>query len=184
MTDHDPPAPAPAADAQPGGGPATAEAVPGDDWAARLEAAEARAEQARDAQLRTAAEFENLRRRAAREVEAARQFGAERLAGDLLPVLDGLELGLKAAGETDAATLREGQQATLRLLMKALESAGITELDPVGQPFDPRLHEAILAQPTAAQAPDTVLTVVQKGYVLNGRLLRAARVIVARAPDA
>jgi molecular chaperone GrpE len=182
MTDHDPAAPA--ADAQPGGGPATAEAVPADDWAARLEAAEARAEQAREAQLRIAAEFENLRRRAAREVEAARQFGAERLAGDLLPVLDGLELGLQAAGETDAATLREGQQATLRLLLKALEGAGITELDPVGQPFDPRLHEAILAQPTAAQAPDTVLTVVQKGYVLNGRLLRAARVIVARAPDA
>ena len=181
MTDHDPAAPA--ADAQPGGG-GTDDAVPVGDWAARLAAAEARAEQARDAQLRIAAELENLRRRSAREIEAARQFGAERLAGDLLPVLDGLELGLKAAGEADATTLREGQQATLRLFLKAFESAGITELDPVGQPFDPRLHEAILAQPTAEQAPDTVLTVVQKGYVLNGRLLRAARVIVARAPDA
>ncbi len=182
MTDHDPAAPA--ADTPPGGGHATEDAAAAEDWAARLAAAEARTEQAREAQLRIAAELENQRRRAAREVEAARQFGAERLAGDLLPVLDGLELGLKAAGEADAATLREGQQATLRLLRKALEGAGITELDPVGQPFDPRLHEAILAQPTADQAPDNVLMVVQKGYVLNGRLLRAARVIVARAPDA
>jgi molecular chaperone GrpE len=181
MTEHDPAAPA--ADSPTGGGPAADDPVTAEDWAARVAAAEARAEQARDAQLRMAAELENLRRRSAREIEAARQFGAERLAGDLLPVLDGLELGLKA-GEADAATLREGQQATLRLLLKALEGAGITELDPVGQPFDPRLHEAILAQPTADQAPDTVLAVVQKGYTLNGRLLRAARVIVARAPDA
>jgi molecular chaperone GrpE len=181
MTDHDPAASA--ADSPPGG-PATEETVPAEDWAARLAAAEARAEQARESQLRTAAEMENLRRRAAREVDAARQFGAERLAGDLLPVLDGLEMGLKSGSEADAATLREGQQATLRLLLKALEGAGITELDPIGQPFDPRLHEAILAQPTTHQAPDTVLMVVQKGYVLNGRVLRAARVIVARAPDA
>jgi molecular chaperone GrpE len=177
MTDHDP---ATGASADPAPEAATAT----EDWASRLAAAEARAEQAREAQLRTAAEMENIRRRTAREVEAARQFGAERLAGDLLPVLDGLELGLKAGEEADAATLREGQLATLRLLIKALESAGISELDPVGQPFDPRLHEAILAQPTTEQAPDTVLMVVQKGYVLNGRVLRAARVIVARAPDA
>lgn len=184
MTDHDPAAPA--ADAPASGDPAPdqGDTAPASDWAERLAAAEARAEQARDAQLRTAAEMENLRRRAAREIEAARQFGAERLAGDLLPVLDGLELGLKAGPEADAATLREGQQATLRLLSKALEGAGITELDPVGQPFDPRQHEAILAQPSAEQAPDTVLAVVQKGYVLNGRLLRPARVIVARAADA
>jgi molecular chaperone GrpE len=181
MSDHDPaasgdPAPAGAAGA-PGGAPA-------EDWAARLAAAEARADQARDAQLRAVAELENLRRRAAREVESARQFGAEKLAADLLPVLDGLELGLKAGGDADAATLREGQQATLRLLLKALEGAGITEVDPAGQPFDPRQHEAILAQPTSEQPPDTVLAVVQKGYVLNGRLLRPARVVVARAPGA
>ena len=176
MTDENP--------ASGAGGPDPLAAPAGEDLAARLADAEARAEQHRDAQLRLAAELENLRRRAAREVEAARSFGAERLAGGLLPVLDGLELGLKAAGDADAATLREGQQATLRLLLKALETAGITELDPVGQPFDPNLHEAIVAQPTAGKAPDTILTVVQKGYVLNGRLLRPARVIVARAPDA
>jgi molecular chaperone GrpE len=181
MTDHDP---VPPADAPAGADPRPDMAQAGEDWPARVAAAEARAEQARDAQLRMAAELENLRRRTAREVEAARQFGAERLAGDLLPVLDGLELGLKAGADADAATLREGQQATLRLLLKAIEAAGISEIDPLGQPFDPRLHEAILAQPASGQAPDTVLAVVQKGYALNGRLLRAARVIVARAPDA
>ncbi len=178
MSDHDPAAPDEAASASAAGD------APAEDLAARLAAAEARAEQARDAQLRAAAEMENLRRRAAREVEAARQFGAERLAAGLLPVLDSLELGLKAAGEADAATLKEGQQATLRLLVKALESSGVTEVDPAGLPFDPAQHEAIVAQPTAERAPDTVLEVVQKGYVLNGRLLRPARVVVARAPDA
>jgi molecular chaperone GrpE len=155
-----------------------------DDWSAQLAAAEARAEEQREAYLRAAAEIENLRRRAAREVESARQFGAERLAGSLLPVVDSLELGLKAADRADPATLIEGQQATLRLLLKALEAAGISELDPAGQSFDPNLHEAMVAQPSADQPADTVLSVVQKGYLLNGRLLRPARVIVARAVDA
>lgn len=170
--------------------PAEAAAEPGgpgyaaDDWPTRLAAAEVRAEEQREAYLRAAAEIENLRRRAAREVESARQFGAERLAGSLLPVVDGLELGLKAADRADPVTLIEGQQATLRLLLKALEAAGISELDPTGQPFDPNLHEAMVAQPSADQPADTVLSVVQKGYLLNGRLLRPARVIVARAMDA
>lgn len=150
----------------------------------RLAEAEARAEEQRDAFLRVAADLENYRRRAAREVENARQFGAERLASGLLPVIDSLELGLTNADRADAATLLEGQRATFRLLAKALEGAGISELDPQGQPFDPAQHEAMAMQPSAEQPPDTVLTVVQKGYVLNGRLLRPARVIVARAPNA
>ena len=164
------------------------ETVAGDpaqaDLEARLAEAEARAEECRNAHLRAAAELENYRRRVAREVETARQFGAERLASGLLPVVDSLELALSNADRADVATLVEGQQATLRLLAKALEGAGITELDPAGQPFDPERHEAMAVQPTAEQPPDTVLTVVQKGYVLNGRLLRPARVIVSRAPDA
>jgi len=154
------------------------------DLEARLAEAEARAEKSRNAHLRIAAELENFRRRVAREVEIARQFGAERLASGLLPVVDSLELALSNADRSDVATLVEGQQATLRLLAKALEGAGITELDPAGQPFDPERHEAMAVQPTAEQPPDTVLTVVQKGYVLNSRLLRPARVIVSRAPDA
>jgi len=155
-----------------------------DDLAARLELAEASAEEQRNAYLRAAAELENVRKRAAREVANARQYGAEGLAGSLLPVLDSLELGLASADKADAATLIEGQRATLRLLVKALEGAGITEVDPAGQPFDPEQHEAMATQPSADQEPDTVVAVVQKGYLLNGRLLRPARVIVARAPDA
>ena len=150
----------------------------------QLAQAQARIEEQRNAFLRAAADLENYRRRAAREEESARQFGAERLAGGLLPVIDSLELGLTNADRADTATLLEGQQATLRLLIKALEGAGIIELDPQGQPFDPAQHEAMAMQPSTDQPPDTVLKVVQKGYVLNGRLLRPARVIVARAPDA
>jgi molecular chaperone GrpE len=154
------------------------------DLAQRVKEAEARAEESHSAHLRAVADLENYRKRAAREVDNARQFGAERLAGGLLPVLDSLELGLANAGRADAATLAEGQKATLKLLVKALEEAGIAEIDPCGQAFDPALHEAMAMQPTNDQPPDTVMTVAQKGYSLNGRLLRPARVIVARAPDA
>lgn len=154
------------------------------DLEARLQAAEARAEEFRNAHLRAAADLENYRRRMARELENTRQFGSERLASGLLPVIDSLELGLTNADRSDAATLAEGQKAILRLLLKAMQESGITEIDPVGQPFDPEQHEAMAMQPSPDRPPDTVLTVVQKGYVLNGRLLRPARVIVARAPDA
>lgn len=176
-TDHDP------ADAEPRSSETPAD-TPGPDLEARLREAEARAEEQRNAFLRAAAELENYRRRVGREVENARQFGAERLASGLLPVIDSLELALSNAGRADAATLQAGQQATHRLLLKALEAAGITEVDPAGQPFDPSLHEAMAVQPTGEQAPDTVLAVVQKGYVLNGRLLRPARVVVAGSPGA
>jgi len=154
------------------------------DFEARLAEAEARAAAQREAYLRAAADLENYRRRAAREVEGARQFGAEKLATGLLPVLDSLELGLSNSERADAATLVEGQRATLKLLLKALEGAGISELDPQGEAFNPELHEAMAVQPAADQAPDTVVNVVQKGYLLNGRLLRPARVIVARPPGA
>jgi molecular chaperone GrpE len=150
----------------------------------RVRQAEERAEESRNAFVRAVADLENYRKRVAREVENARQYGAERLASGLLPVLDSLELGLANADRADAATLAEGQKGTLKLLVKALEEAGIAEIDPTGQAFDPERHEAMAMQPTAEQPPDTVVTVAQKGYALNGRLLRPARVIVARAPDA
>jgi molecular chaperone GrpE len=150
----------------------------------RIRQAEEQAEDSRSAYLRAVADLENYRKRVTREVESARQFGAERLASGLLPVLDSLELGLANADRADAATLAEGQKGTLKLLLKALEAAGIVEIDPAGQAFDPEQHEAMAIQPTAQQPPDTVVTVAQKGYALNGRLLRPARVIVAKAPDA
>jgi molecular chaperone GrpE len=152
--------------------------------AERARQAEAQAEDSRNAYLRAVADLENYRKRVAREVDNARQFGAERLASGLLPVLDSLELGLANADRADAATLAAGQEATLKLLVKALEAAGISEIDPAGQAFDPALHEAMAMQPSDEQPPDTVITVAQKGYALNGRLLRPARVIVARPPGA
>jgi molecular chaperone GrpE len=148
-----------------------------------LAEAQARAEQYRSDFLRAIAELENFRKRSAREAEAARQYGVERLASELLPVADTLALALASADSADVTTLIAGQQATLRLLQKAFERAGITELDPAGQPFDPALHEAMAMQPSAEHPAHTVLQVVQKGWLLNGRLLRPARVIVSAAPE-
>ena len=147
---------------------------------AALAETEARAEESRNALLRAVAEMENIRKRAQRDVEAAGRYGAERLAADLLEVADSLDLGIAAGAGTDAARLLEGMEATLRLLARHSSSAGITVIDPQGQPFDPQLHEAMATQESAEAAPGTVLVVVQKGYALNGRLLRPARVIVAR----
>ncbi len=150
---------------------------------AALAAAEAQSAAARDQALRAVAELDNVRKRAAREVEQAHKYGVEKLAQELLPVLDSLELGVANAGRADAASLAAGQEATLKLLAKAFEKFQVLALDPVGEPFDPERHEAMVMQPSATAAPDSVLTVVQRGYELNGRLLRPARVIVARAPD-
>jgi len=151
---------------------------------ALLAEAQARADQHRADFLRAIAELENFRKRSAREIEAARQYGVERLAAELLPVADTLALALESAGSADVATLVEGQQATLRLLQKAFERAGMTQFDPAGQLFDPALHEAMAMRPAAEFPPHTVLQVVQKGWLLNGRLLRPARVIFSAAPEA
>jgi molecular chaperone GrpE len=132
--------------------------------------------------VRALAELDNVRKRAVKDVEQAHRYAVEKLAHELLPVLDGFELAQANAGAADVRSLLEGQAATLRLLLKALEKAGIAELNPNGQTFDPQQHEAMVAQPAADVPPDTVLQTVQKGYVLNGRLLRPARVIVSRAP--
>jgi molecular chaperone GrpE len=131
--------------------------------------------------LRTAAELENLRRRAAREVENARKYGIERLADRLLPVRDSLEAGIGAA-TADASVLLEGTRATLRLLDQALEGAGIRAVDPHGEPFDPNQHEAIGMRAAPDVEPGTVVEVVQKGFQIQDRLLRPARVLVAQAP--
>jgi len=149
-----------------------------------LRAAESRAEQARTDYLRVLAELDNVRKRAARDVEAAHRYGLEKFAAELLGVRDSLELGLAAAGGGNAEGLREGTEATLKLLSRTFEKFGVTEIDPLGSAFDPEWHEAMAMQESAEQPPGTVLSVVQKGYQLNGRLLRPARVIVAREPAA
>lgn len=132
--------------------------------------------------LRAVAELENVRKRAARDVESANRYGLEKFAQELLPVRDSLELAVENAGRADARSLAEGQEATLKLLNKALEKLGVRVIDPRGEPFDPARHEAMMAQESATAEPNSVLQVVQPGYELNGRLLRPARVIVARAP--
>ena len=147
---------------------------------ASLAAAEARALESRDLYMRALAELENVRKRASRDVEQAHKYAVDRFANDLVAVKDSLELGLMAAGDID--TLKAGTEATLKLFKKAFEKAGVIELDPLGEPFNPELHEAMAMQPSAEHVPDSVTQVVQKGYQLNGRLLRPARVIVARAP--
>ena len=99
-----------------------------------------------------------------------------------MAVKDSLEMGLAAADTADAESLLAGSEATLKLLAGSLERFGISEIDPEGEPFDPERHEAMTMQPSAEVEPGSVLTVIQKGYVLNGRLLRPARVIVASEP--
>ena len=132
--------------------------------------------------LRAAAELDNVRKRAQRDIEAANRYGLEKFAAELLPVRDSLELAVQNSDRADARSLREGQEATLQLLARALEKLGVTVIDPLGEPFDPARHEAMMAQPSNTAEPNSVLQVVQPGYELNGRLLRPARVIVARAP--
>jgi molecular chaperone GrpE len=143
--------------------------------------AEQRANGLRDQYLRSVAELDNIRKRAQRDVEAATRYGLEKFAAELLPVMDSLELAVANAPQADARSLAAGQEATLKLLAKAFEKLSIREINPVGEPFDPALHEAVLMQDSATAEPNSVLQVVQRGYELNGRLLRPARVIVARA---
>jgi molecular chaperone GrpE len=140
--------------------------------------------QQRDQVLRAAAELDNIRKRAAKDVEQAHRYALEKFAQDLLPVRDSLELAGANAATADAASLAAGQEATLKLLGKAFERFSILSIEPHGEPFDPQRHEAIAMQESTTAAPDSVLHVVQRGYELNGRLLRPARVIVARAADA
>ncbi len=150
-----------------------------------LAAAEERAKNHWEQYLRSLAEIDNVRKRAAKDLENTRQFGIEKFAQDLIGVKDSLELGIatlhkEAAGNSDIAGLVEGQSATLRLLAKAFEKAQIEEINPEGAAFNPELHEAMMTQPSDAP-PDTVIGVIQKGYQLNGRLLRPARVVVSAA---
>ncbi len=128
------------------------------------------------------AEFENFRKRAERELDNARKFAIERFAQELVGVGDSLEAGINAATANPGPALLEGAQATLKQLHRAFDKAGIKLIDPQGQPFDPAWHEAMAVQESDDVAPDTVLSVIQKGYSLNGRLLRPARVIVSKAP--
>lgn len=156
-----------------------------DELSAQLEQAQAEAEQYRDQAARAQAELENVRKRAQRDVESARKFAIEKFASELLGVQDSLELGLKSAEEHhgDFDKLKEGMEMTHRMLASSMEKVGIEVINPEGETFNPEYHEAVSTQPTDEMAPNTVASVMQKGYTLNGRVLRAAMVTVAKPSD-
>lgn len=148
-----------------------------------LEDAKAKADQHWNQLLLARAETENVRRRAERDVEGAHKYALERFVNELLPVKDSLELGLAAAsGEGDLAKIREGMELTLKMLSSALEKFGVKTLDPKGEKFNPALHQAMAMQEVRDAEPNIVLTVYQKGYLLNDRLIRPAMVVVSRPP--
>jgi molecular chaperone GrpE len=151
-----------------------------------LEDARNKADEHWDQCLRLNADIENLRRRHERELEKAHKFALENFAKELLPVTDSLELGLNAASEDNAdasKTLKEGSELTLKMLKTALEKFGLREINPVGEPFNPEWHQAMSMQESDKVSPNTVITVFQKGYQLNERLIRPAMVVVAKAVD-
>ncbi len=156
-----------------------------DQLRAELDSALGAAAEARDEALRARAEVENIRKRAERDVTAAHKFGLERFVGDLLPIKDSMDLGYSALDSTtDIDAIREGMTLTAKIFDTALEKAGVVALDPVGEAFNPEFHQAMTMQPSSDAVPGTVLAVMQKGYLLNERLIRPAMVVVAKAPDA
>ena len=157
-----------------------------DDLATQLAAAREEVEALKDQLLRGQAEAENVRRRAARDVENAHKFALEKFASELLPVIDSLEKAVESAEASaesaDANAIGEGVELSLKLFLDVLEKAGISRIHPAGEPFDPQLHEAMAMVENPDAEPNSVLDVMQAGYTLNGRLVRAAMVVVSKAP--
>lgn len=169
---------------QPGEAPETdlettdGQAVPAEAGSAGEEELEA----LREKLLLAHADMQNVRRRAERDVEQARKFALEKLVGDLVPVVDNLERALASADRDNDASqgLIEGVELTLKGFLEVLRRFNVEQLEPKGEPFNPEHHEAMAAVPSADAAPNTVIDVFQKGYLLNGRLVRPAMVVVAR----
>lgn len=151
----------------------------------KLELAEQKASENWDKVLRIQAEMDNLKRRTKKDLESAHKFALEGFAKELLSVVDSLELGLQAAtGDSDEVQkFREGTELTLKQFEAAFTKYNIEVVNPLGQPFNPEQHQAMAMQPSADAEPNSVLNVFQKGYMLNGRLIRPAMVVVAKAVD-
>ncbi|MBL0520171.1 nucleotide exchange factor GrpE [Aeromonas enteropelogenes] len=152
---------------------------------AQLEAVQQASAEERERAIRAVAEMENLRRRAAQDVEKAHKFALEKFAGELLPVLDNLERAIELADkENDALKpMIEGVELTLKSMQSGVAKFGLVALDPTNQPFDPNAHQAMSMVPSADVAPNTVIAVMQKGYELNGRVIRPAMVMVSKSAD-
>ncbi len=151
----------------------------------KLESAEAAAAEERDRAVRAVAEMENIRRRAAQDVEKAHKFALEKFVGELLPVIDNLERALEAGDQANEVLkpLLEGVALTLQAMQNSVAKFGVQAIDPQGKPFDPNQHQAMSLIENAEVAPNTVIAVMQKGYELNGRVVRPAMVMVAKAPS-
>ncbi|QPK63510.1 nucleotide exchange factor GrpE [Methylomonas sp. LL1] len=175
---------------------AFAEEAPGETAAATedvgLEALRQQLEQAQqqaadnlDKAIRTMAEMENLKKRVQKDLDDERKYGLAKFAKELLSVLDSLQLGIQATvGDSpEVVKFREGSELTIKQFESVFAKFNIEAIDPTGQPFNPELHQAMVMQPSSTVAPGNVITVFQKGYVLNGRLLRPAMVVVAKAED-
>lgn len=135
----------------------------------------------KDQALRAMAEMENVKRRSARDVENAHKFAVEKLLSDLLPVIDSLEKAVETAEATEGAgAIAEGVTLSLKLFVDTLGKSGVEQIDPLGAPFDPQEHEAMTMVPNPDAEPNSVMDVMAKGYRLNGRLVRAAKVIVVK----
>lgn len=151
---------------------------------AQLEAAQLASNEERERAIRAVAEMENLRRRAAQDVEKAHKFALEKFAAELLPVLDNLERAIELADKEseELKPMIEGVELTLKSMQSSVAKFGLVALDPQNQPFDPNAHQAMSMIENAELAPNTVIAVMQKGYELNGRVIRPAMVMVSKAP--
>lgn len=146
-----------------------------------LEDAEAKAAENMDLALRTKAEAENIRRRSENEVSNARKYAIEKFAEELLAVVDSLEQGLQAKAEhEESKAMKEGMELTLKMTLSTLNKFGVEQLNPIEEVFDPQLHEAMTMVPSPDHEKNTIIDVFQKGYSLNGRIIRPARVVVAQ----
>jgi molecular chaperone GrpE len=154
-----------------------------DSLESQLEDAQANATDNWSQYLRAKAEMDNLRRRNIKDVENAHKYGLEKFATEMLPVLDGIGMGLSVE-DASAESLREGMELTMNMLEKMMEKLGIEEIDPINEKFDAAKHQAMSVQPNADVEPNTVIAVMQKGYSLNERLIRPAMVMVSKAVEA
>lgn len=147
----------------------------------KIEALEAELALTKEQALRAAAEAQNARRRAEQDVEKAHKFALEKFVGDMLPVVDNLERALEVGGPDAEGVDREGVELTLKTLIDALGRHKVEMVNPEGEPFDPQVHQAMTMIEAPDVEPNTVVNVIQKGYVLNGRLVRPAMVVVSKA---
>jgi molecular chaperone GrpE len=151
----------------------------------QLEQAQAQLAEKSEQVLRAHAEADNVRRRAERDVQNAHKFALEGFVESLLPVLDSLEQGLaQPATNDESKALKQGMELTLKMFIDVLAKKNVEQIDPVGQTFNPELHEAMSMQENPDYEPNTVIAVFQKGYLLNGRVVRPARVVVNKGKSA